>query len=200
MRTVEAEFVKSASDLTGAPPAALPEVAFLGRSNVGKSSMINALLGRRKLARVSNTPGRTQLLNFFKVRVRLEDTRWRELSVCDLPGYGYAKVPKDELARWKLMIERYLGQRDSLRAAIALIDARHGPSPQDHALLDWLTGLGRPVVTVVTKMDKLPKSQRRPALKQIAAELGREQVLGFSSESGEGREELWEAIVQLTGR
>ena len=199
MRVLNSEFVISASELSGAPPGEEAEVAFLGRSNVGKSSMINALLRRRKLARVSNTPGRTRLLNFFRVQIENTAGERQTISVCDLPGYGYAKAPRDEIARWQQMIERYLRERPSLRLAVALIDARSGLTEPDQKLLAWLGDLGRPILPVVTKIDKLGKSQRRPVLQAVGDAIGkRRAALGFSAHTGEGFDEVWAAIATHT--
>lgn len=196
MRALDSQFVISASELRGAPPPGRPEVAFLGRSNVGKSSMINALLARKKLARVSNTPGRTQLLNFFEVTVETAPGEKLLISLCDLPGYGYAKAPRAEIDKWRVMIENYLRNRITLKVAVALIDSRHGPTVQDQSLYAWMVGIGRPTITVATKIDKLTKAQKRPALKEMAQQLGADRpLLGFSSETGEGMEEVWAAIA-----
>jgi GTP-binding protein len=196
VKVIGSEFVISASDLSGAPPAEAAEVAFLGRSNVGKSSMINALLRRRKLARVSNTPGRTRLLNFFRVELETDAGQRLTASVCDLPGYGYAKVPKDEIARWRRMIEAYLIGRDNLRLAVALIDGRLGPTALDLELRAWLDSIGRPSISVVTKIDKLGKSERLPSLREMGRALGQPgPAVGFSSETGQGWDEVWGAIL-----
>ncbi len=200
MKVIASEFVISASELGGAPPGEHPEIAFLGRSNVGKSSMINALLRRRNLARVSNTPGRTRLLNFFQVEVETDAGRRRLVSICDLPGYGYAKAPREEIARWKQMIERYLHERATLRLAVSLIDARSGATELDLELLAWLATLGRPAISVVTKIDKLSKSQRLPILQAVGRGLGQPgPALGFSSQTGEGWDGVWEALAQGAG-
>jgi GTP-binding protein len=199
LKVLGSEFIISAAELAGAPPAAAAEVAFLGRSNVGKSSMFNALLKRRKLARVSNTPGRTRLLNFFEVRLETDSGERRAVSVCDLPGYGYAKAPQDEIARWRKMIERYLHERSSLRVAVALVDVRSGPTELDQKLFAWLGDLGRPVLPVVTKIDKLSKSQRLPALQAAGRALGSQKpAIGFSSQTGEGFDEVWAALIAHT--
>lgn len=198
VRVLEASFLLSAQDLSGAPEDELPEFCFLGRSNVGKSSMINALLGRRKLARVSNTPGRTRLLNFFSASVE-GDAGTRMVSICDLPGYGYAKVPKAEAARWQPMIERYLAGRPSLRGAVVLLDARREPTPTDRGLLAWLAEKGRPVLVVATKLDKLAKAHRFAALQAIDRGLGLRagSAIGFSSELPIGRDDVWTALLSL---
>jgi GTP-binding protein len=198
MKILESEFVISASQLSGAPAIEVSEVAFLGRSNVGKSSMINALLQRRKLARVSNTPGRTRLLNFFRTTVETDAGRRLSLSLCDLPGYGYAKAPREEIAKWRAMIEGYLGGRAELRGAVILIDARLGPTDLDRTLLGWLSKLGLPTLTLLTKIDKLPKNRRLPTRQSIGHSLGQPAPsLGFSSETGEGWDEVWNNILNL---
>lgn len=198
VRVLESAFVTSAAALAGAPPGILPEVCFAGRSNVGKSSAINALLGRRKLARVSHTPGRTRLLNFFTARLEV-DGEARSLSLCDLPGYGYAKAPREEIARWRGMIEGYLGRRENLKAAVLLVDARHEPSPLDRALLDWMGAQGRPVLAVATKADKVAKNRLHGMVRTLEKQLGLSsgKAIAFSAEAGLGREDLWRAILAL---
>ena len=170
------------------PPGDLPEVAFAGRSNVGKSSAINALLGRRKAARVSGTPGRTQAINLFRVEDRL--------SVADLPGYGFAKVPDAMRMAWKGMIERYLGDRESLKLVVVLVDSRHSAQDLDLALIQALQLAHLPFNVVATKIDKLKRSQRKRRLEQLGRSLGiqRSQLLGFSSLSHEGRDRVWATI------
>ncbi|MHB8419785.1 MAG: ribosome biogenesis GTP-binding protein YihA/YsxC [Myxococcales bacterium] len=200
VRVLDSAFVISAAQIQGAPPATLPEVCFAGRSNVGKSSAINALLGRRKLARVSNTPGRTRLLNFFTARLEVGGVR-RALSLCDLPGYGYAKAPREEVARWRSMIEGYLAGRERLCGAVLLVDARHEPSELDRSLVGWLTAERRPVRVAVTKCDKIGKNQIAAALRGIERALGQpaRSAIAFSAASGAGRDELWNAILELAG-
>jgi GTP-binding protein len=198
VRVLESDFVTSAAQLRECPDTELSELAFLGRSNVGKSSMINALLGRRKLARVSRTPGRTRLLNFFRARLEVGEAKEKLLSVCDLPGYGYAKAPRDEVARWQSMIEGYLKGRSNLMGAVALLDARREPSPQDRTLLEWLSAIGRPVLPVVTKVDKLTAKERRWAERTISAALPAAlEPIGFSAVTGEGRDALWARLAEL---
>jgi GTP-binding protein len=198
VRVLESDFVISAAVLAGAPPPEHPEICFLGRSNVGKSSAINSLLGRRKLARVSNTPGRTRLLNFFEARLDVDGTRER-LSLCDLPGYGYAKAPREEVASWQKMIEDYLADRPKLCGAIVLVDARHEPSDLDRSLLEWLADKGRPSRVVATKTDKIGRNQLGASLATIEKQLKlpARSVLAYSSETGVGRDELWGVIVKL---
>ena len=195
MRVLDSTFVISASAPSGAPPGDLPEVAFLGRSNVGKSSMINALLHRRKLARVSNTPGRTRLLNFFVVRLEDAAKKVHAISLCDLPGYGFAKGSREESSHWKAMIEGYLKHRETLKITVALIDSRHGPTQADQDLFAWMAEVGRPVITVATKIDKIPKAQRKPQLQAIGNALDSGVPIGFSSETDEGWDAVWDAIA-----
>lgn len=169
------------------PSTGLPEVAFAGRSNVGKSSALNRLLNRRA-ARVSGTPGRTQLLNLFQVG--------QGAVFVDLPGYGFARVPEHVLRAWGPMIEGYLGSRDALRLVVVLVDGSLPAQPIDTALLDGLREVGLPVVVVATKLDKLPKHKRKPALAALAEAHGvaRDVVVGFSSETGDGVDVLWDVI------
>jgi GTP-binding protein len=198
VKVLESDFVISAAVLAGAPLPEHPEICFLGRSNVGKSSAINSLLGRRKLARVSNTPGRTRLLNFFKARLDVDGTReW--LSLCDLPGYGYAKAPREEVESWQKMIEGYLANRPRLCGAIVLVDSRHEPSDLDKALLAWLADKGRSFRVVATKADKIGRNQLGASLTTIERQLKlpARSVIAYSSETGAGKEELWAAIVKL---
>lgn len=190
----EATFIKSAVHPPDYPDTeGLPELAIAGRSNVGKSSLINTLVNRRKLAKVSNTPGRTQLLNFFRV-----DDRF---VICDLPGYGYAKVPAAIRAQWGSMIETYLATREPLRALLLLVDVRREPGQWEHDLIAWLTHHGRAVLPVVTKIDKLSVSKRKPAIGKIARSLGMQprQVVGWSAVNGDGLETLWRRVLRLTG-
>ncbi len=168
------------------PKLGLPEVAFAGRSNVGKSSALNTLLGARKAARVSSRPGRTQMINLFKIG--------KAAVFADLPGYGYAKVPDEVAAAWKPMIERYLGERETLRLVVLLVDVRLEAQPFDVDLLDALREVELPTLVVATKLDKLPKHARKPALARLSEELGADQLVGFSSKSGFGRDEVWTRI------
>ncbi|HWE22542.1 MAG TPA: ribosome biogenesis GTP-binding protein YihA/YsxC [Myxococcales bacterium] len=202
MIVLEASFLKSATAKNQWPPADRPEAAFCGRSNVGKSSCLNALVNRQKLARVSRTPGRTRLLNFFDVRVA-ERTRAggrgpeHALRFADLPGYGFASGPREERERWKEMIERYLSQRDVLRALVVLVDGEIGPQPSDVEMVRWAASLGKNVVIVATKLDRLARTRRSPQLDKIAAQLEvpRERVIGFSAKEKFGVDELWRALL-----
>ena len=198
VRIATSEFVASASDVTGAPRVELPEICFVGRSNVGKSSALNALLGRRKLARVSRTPGRTRPLNFFTATFLADGARV-PVSLCDLPGYGYAKASKAELARWRPMIERYLERRERLCGVVMLVDARHEPSPLDRDMVGWISGR-RPLLVVATKSDKLSKHRLFGALRAIERGLGlpAESALALSSETGAGFDELRERLLEIS--
>jgi GTP-binding protein len=167
------------------PPSRLPEIAFVGRSNVGKSSAINRLLGRKAAARVSATPGRTQAINLFDLDGRL--------LFADLPGYGYAKVSATQRDSWKHMIARYLDGRDTLRLVVALVDSRHPAQPLDLALLTSLQAHARPALVVATKVDKLTRNERLKQLPALTAGLSTT-LLPFSAETGEGTDEVWDAI------
>jgi len=199
MRPKATEFVKSASQLAECPELGLPEIALAGRSNVGKSSLINSLLGRKALARVSGMPGRTRLLNFFRVEAR------SDLVLVDLPGYGYARASRKDQQAWMRSMEEYLALRDRLAAVVVILDARRGVGDEDRALLDWLAERGRRAVVVATKVDKLPKTRRKAAVRSIAEELelGSDHLpLPFSARSGEGRAALWgrlQALAEETG-
>jgi GTP-binding protein len=195
MRVLGADFVTSATSPENWPPGDLPEIAFAGRSNVGKSSMLNKLSGRRALARVSNTPGRTRLLNFFDVTLDRAATR-EVIRFCDLPGYGFAKVSRDERAGWSKMIETYLSTRDPLKAVVTIIDAVVGPTEDDLQLLAWLREAGRQPIATATKLDRIVKAKRIGRLRQLEKELGVPRVVGFSSEEGIGKDELWGRLLE----
>jgi len=185
-----AVFNKSATRPSNYPPGEHPEVAFAGRSNVGKSSLINVLVERKKLVRTSSTPGRTQLLNFFDIN--------DEFSLVDLPGYGFAKVPLAVKREWGPMIRTYLEARANLRAVVLLFDIRRIPRDEDLQLLDWLEEFSIPTIPVITKADKVSRSQRLKHVKQIAAATGLPQDAFslFSARDKEGRDEVWERIEQ----
>jgi GTP-binding protein len=173
------------------PEPGLPEVAFAGRSNVGKSSLINRLVNRKKLARVSNTPGRTREINFFRVN--------DDFILVDLPGYGYARISKEARAAWKPLIEGYLRGSPRLRGIVHLLDARHDPTRDDLQLLEFLADIGVPTILVATKTDKLPRANVAKRVRELANAAGVEedQVIPFSAVTGAGRAELAEAIVSL---
>jgi GTP-binding protein len=173
------------------PPVELPEIAFAGRSNVGKSSLLNRLVRRKAFARVSNTPGRTREINFFKVN--------GAFVLVDLPGYGYARVSKTRRAEWRPLIEEYLRQSASLRGIVQLLDARHDPTDDDRVMFDLLADIGVPTIVVVTKTDKVaaPKVRERLHALAVELELDEHQVIPFSAVTGSGRDELAEAVVEL---
>jgi GTP-binding protein len=182
------------------PPPTLPEYAFIGRSNVGKSSLINMLCGIRKLARVSNTPGRTRNVEHFRVEGTLDSGRpW---LLADLPGYGFAKASKADKAQWQTMITTYLEKRHHLEAVVSIIDAEVGPTPDDNLTLDYLQDKGKRILVVATKIDRLPKARRKPRLQALAQELALplEAILPFSATEKIGEEEVWEALLGVFGK
>ncbi|HEY0761685.1 MAG TPA: ribosome biogenesis GTP-binding protein YihA/YsxC [Pyrinomonadaceae bacterium] len=186
MKVVTAEFVKSAFQESDWPRDSKPEIAFLGRSNVGKSSLINSLLAVRGLARTSSTPGRTQSLNFFQINNRF--------YFVDLPGFGYAKVPKEIKSTWGEMATSYLAKRRQLVLSIHIVDSRHEPTKQDLQLHEWLEESDKPRLVVATKSDKLSNNELRKNLGHIARVLDNDSVMAYSAKSGRGRDELWRAI------
>ena len=199
IRVLEASFLVTAVEEAGWPPSDAPEIAFVGRSNVGKSSMINALTGRRKLVRVSNTPGRTRTLNFFDVLLERGELR-RAVRLADLPGYGFAKVSRTERASWERMITTYLQRRTSLRGVVAIVDAEVGATEDDVRTLAYLVSAGRRVLVAATKLDRLAKAKRKPRLAGIAERLSvpRDTVLGFSATEKLGVPEVWESLWVAT--
>ena len=191
IRFTQATFIKSAVKPKGFPQADLPEIAVAGRSNVGKSSLLNSLFNRKKLVKVSKTPGRTQLLNFFEIDKRV--------MFVDLPGYGYAKVPKALRREWQPMIERYLTSRSSLVGCLLLLDIRRKPSEEDLELWDWLHHFDMTVVPVLTKSDKLSGQQGRKQMRMIAQHLDvpLEALVVTSAQTHKGREQLQRVITGL---
>jgi GTP-binding protein len=190
-------FIKSATRPGNYPEASLPEVAFAGRSNVGKSTLINTLVNRRGLVRTSSTPGRTQLLNFFDIN--------GEFSLVDLPGYGFAKVPLAVKKDWGPMVRTYLERREQLKGVVVLFDIRRVPREEDLDLLDWLEEFEVPTIPVITKIDKISRNRRAAQVKPIleATGLPLEAFSFFSALSKEGREDIWERIedaLKLPGR
>jgi len=173
------------------PEPTLPEVAFAGRSNVGKSSLLNRLIHRKKFARVSNTPGRTREINFFKVN--------DAFVFVDLPGYGYARISRERRAEWKPLIEGYLRASPELRGIVQLLDARRDPTADDRQMLEFLAELGVPTIVAITKIDKLTRAERARRVPELCNALGldADQVVPFSAVTGEGRNELAEAIDGL---
>lgn len=176
------------------PPSKLPEVAFAGRSNVGKSSLLNALVRRRAIARVSSTPGRTREINFFEVN--------GEFVLVDLPGYGYARISKAERAAWRPLIEGYLHGTSALRGLVLLLDVRRDPTPEDEQMLAFLAERGVPVLVAITKIDKLNARAATARVEQLTSKLALEpdQVVPFSATTGAGRDELAAAVVDLVRR
>jgi GTP-binding protein len=199
IRVLDARFLTTAVEEAGWPAADVPEIAFVGRSNVGKSSMINALTGRRKLVRVSSTPGRTRTLNFFDVLLERAEQR-RAVRMADLPGYGFAKVSRTERASWERMITTYLQRRTSLRGVVAIVDAEVGATEDDVRTLTYLVSAGRRVLVAATKLDRLGKAHRKPRLATIAERLSvpRDTVVGFSATEKLGVLEVWESLWAAT--
>lgn len=189
------EFLGGQASATGwKPESTLPEIAFSGRSNVGKSSLLNTLVRRKALARVSGTPGKTREINFFRVN--------DAFHLVDLPGYGYARVSKAARNTWRPLIEGFLRTSTNLRGVVQLIDARHPPSVDDLRMMDFLGSLGVPTIVVATKVDKLSRSERAPTLAALAEQLRVEddQLIPFSARTREGRNDLAQAIVSLLGQ
>ena len=193
MKVLNATFVTEAPSPALLPPADLPEVAFAGRSNVGKSSLIGRLLGRTGLVRVSRTPGRTRNLIAFDVETEAGPVRF-----VDLPGYGYAEAPRAVRASWAPLIASYLRDRESLCLVVVLLDARREPSDRDLGLLGMLDEIGRPTLAVATKIDKLAKSKAKLAVARIAQATGTV-VLPFSAETGQGLDDVWQVVGRACG-
>ncbi len=174
------------------PQNTRPEIAFAGKSNVGKSSLINALMNRKSLARTSSQPGKTQTINFYNIN--------DEMYLTDLPGYGFAKVSKSEKEKWGKMIERYLHSSKQLRAVFLLIDIRHDPSANDRMMYEWMVYQGFAPIIIATKLDKIKRSQIQKQVKAVKEGLGVRPgtaVIPFSAQTKQGREEIWEIMEQL---
>jgi len=188
MKIRSANFVRSAVEPSGWPGDSLPQVAFVGRSNVGKSSLINSLLNRKGLVKTSSKPGKTREINFFIIN--------EEFYFVDLPGFGYARAPGRVQRGWGPMIEGFLTGSDQLKLVVFLIDIRHEPGDNDRMMQSWLNGAGLPVQHVLTKADKVARGKRQQHRKMIAGGLGLDPVtlIEYSSESGEGKPRLWESI------
>ncbi len=194
---VLARFLAAATNVAHFPAPGLPEIAFLGRSNVGKSSVINSLVGT-KLARTSSTPGRTRSINFFEVRWPGKPRP--ELIFADLPGYGYAKISRDISQEWPTFVEPYLKERPTLALCVALVDANVPPQHSDRQLLDFLSATGRDFLLVATKSDRLSNQQLTTALRTLAREYPAARLLPYSAKAGAGRDELWKQIRQAACR
>lgn len=176
------------------PENTLPEIAFAGKSNVGKSSLINGLMNRKSFARTSATPGKTQTINFYNIN--------QELYLVDLPGYGYAKVSEQEKKKWGQMIERYLHQSKRLRAVFLLIDIRHAPSANDKMMHDWILSQGYQPIIIATKLDKLKRSQVQKQVKVVRQGLGLSKdsiLIPFSAVTKQGRDEIWDLAEEICG-
>lgn len=189
MKIKSAEFVKSATSPEHYPRDSRPEIAFMGRSNVGKSSLINSLLGVKGLARTSSTPGRTQLINFFLIN--------DAFYFVDLPGYGYARVPTDIKREWGPMVEKYLATRPNLMLSIAITDSRHEPTQLDLLMREWLETRGKPFIIVATKADKLSGNKLRASLNRASARYGKDEtIIPYSAVTRQGADRIWKEITR----
>ena len=186
MKITSTEFLKSSFLEADWPNGALPEIAFMGRSNVGKSSLINSLLAVRGLARTSATPGRTQSLNFFLINARFR--------FVDLPGFGYARVPKAIKSTWGEMVTSYLAKREQLVLSIHIVDSRHEPTKLDLQLHEWLEHAARPRLIVATKSDKLSNNELKESLRRVKRVFATDRVVAYSAKTGRGGNEIWRAI------
>jgi GTP-binding protein len=193
MIITSAEFVKSAVKPSHYPSTDLPEIAFTGRSNVGKSSLINSLVNRKHLVKTSSTPGRTQLINFFIIN--------KTISFVDLPGFGYAKVPDSVRKSWGPMIETYLSTRDTLKGVVLIMDIRRIPGIKELNFIEWLYYYNIPSILILTKSDKLSKIKQKNQHLSIAKalRLNQEELILFSAKSRMGKNEVWDAIERLIG-
>jgi GTP-binding protein len=189
---MDAAFLKSAYEASQYPPPDKAEVAFAGRSNVGKSSLLNALVNRKNLARTSSTPGRTQALNFFRVDDRL--------TFVDLPGYGYARVSLEVKRSWRGMVETYLRNRPNLKAVVVIVDIRRDLEEDDRSFMEWLIQEKKEVIPVLTKVDKLTRKERDSRVREMERELSgivSQKPTLFSAKTGEGRREIWDRLFSL---
>jgi GTP-binding protein len=194
----DARYVATATAVDGLPPPAFAEIAFAGRSNVGKSSLINCLVERRKLVRTSSTPGATRGISIFRVDLAGQGDARATIDLVDLPGYGFAKRSKSERKSWGPMIEGFLERRVGLRGVVLIVDARRGVDDEDEQLLEYLAHIRRPAIIVATKIDKLTKAERVPALAAIARKTHITPI-GASSETREGREAILAQVLDLAG-
>jgi GTP-binding protein len=192
MKIISAEYLASAVKPEQFPAAVLPEIAFIGRSNVGKSTLLNTLLNRKKLAHTSSTPGKTRTINFFLIN--------NSFYFVDLPGYGYARVSMEMKKSWGIFAEAYLRERETLKLIVLLMDIRHPPTAQDKSMYEWLVHFNLPTVIVATKADKISRGQRQLHVSLVRKGLGLGPdgpVILFSSQTGEGKDELWRRITQF---
>jgi len=191
MKIKSAKFITSATKPSQYPPADLPEIAFAGRSNVGKSSLINTLVNRKHLVKTSSTPGRTQLINFFNIN--------DAMGFVDLPGFGYARVPVSVRKKWGPMIETFLSQRESLKGIVAIIDIRRTPGTEEIDLIRWLEHYNIDSILVITKADKLSRNKQTKQVNTIIQTLGvaRDEIILFSAKTRLGKDAVWEAILAL---
>jgi len=191
MKIKSAEFITSAVKPSQYPPTVLPEIAFSGRSNVGKSSLINKLLNRKRLVKTSSTPGRTQLINFFSIN--------RVFCFVDLPGYGYARVPASVKKKWGPMIEKYLLTRETLKGVALIMDIRRTPGMEELQFIDWLGSFDIPAILILTKVDKLSKTKQIKQKITIAETLNvdKDNLILFSAKTGRGKDDVWDAVKKL---
>ncbi|NEU29804.1 YihA family ribosome biogenesis GTP-binding protein [bacterium LRH843] len=193
MKVISSDLAKVAVKPDQYPTTGMPEIALAGRSNVGKSSFINKMINRKGLARTSQRPGKTQTLNFYEIN--------EQLYFVDVPGYGFAKVPKKERETWGKMIETYLQSRDELKAVVLIVDLRHPPSSDDKMMYNWLKHFDIPVIIVATKSDKVPKGKWQKHAKVISTDLEKTEsdtILLFSAETAQGKDEIWRKILYHT--
>ncbi|MCC6502723.1 MAG: YihA family ribosome biogenesis GTP-binding protein [Deltaproteobacteria bacterium] len=191
MKITKAEFISSATKISQCPATGLPEIALIGRSNVGKSSLINALTNRKALAKTSSQPGKTRLINFYAIN--------STFCLVDLPGFGYAKVSHDERRTWELMVNEYFAKRDALKGALVILDPRRDAGPIEENLLDWIKERGLAYTVVFTKIDKLSKNQLSSRLSELKKEIPLESPVLFSAVSGDGKIALGKRINAMLG-